>query len=156
MEDRAPTTVETGDRVRVAEEIFDDHPTMTIAMSDEGAPWIAKVFFVDDEPKPGSFDLCCSILLTSRKMEILRAHPTVAFVVAGEVPDRWIQGTGRAEIVTDDADAAAITKRLEEKSDAAGPFLSKMPCTAVRIHIERMKLTDLRGKPPVAEFTFVE
>jgi nitroimidazol reductase NimA-like FMN-containing flavoprotein (pyridoxamine 5'-phosphate oxidase superfamily) len=154
MEERAPSAVETRDRIDVAEDIFAEHPTMSVALNDDGAPWIAKVFFVDDEPHPGAFDLCCSLLLSSRKMDIITRAPQVAFVVAGELPDRWIQGTGRAEIVTDEADAAAIAKRLEEKSAAAGPFLSKMPCTAVRIHIERMKLTDLRLQPPITEFTF--
>jgi hypothetical protein len=85
---------------------------------------------------------------------MLERNPRVAFMVGGDQPDRWIQGVGLAETVTDDADAAAIMKRLEEKTPAAGDFLRGVPYVAVRIHVERMTLTDLTAPPPVTEFTF--
>jgi nitroimidazol reductase NimA-like FMN-containing flavoprotein (pyridoxamine 5'-phosphate oxidase superfamily) len=141
-------------RIEAAKDIFDDHPTMSIALASGGEPWIAKVFFVEDQPEPGCLDLCCSVLTTSRKFAMLKDNPTVAFVVAGELPDRWIQGTGRAQVVDDEADGAAIFKRLEDKSEAAGPFLARMPSQPVRIHVGRMKVTDVAATPPIAEFTF--
>jgi nitroimidazol reductase NimA-like FMN-containing flavoprotein (pyridoxamine 5'-phosphate oxidase superfamily) len=153
-DERAPTVAEISVRIEQAKQIFDDHPSMTIAMTHAGEPWIAKVFFVEDEPEPGRLDLCCALLATSRKLAMIRENARLAFVVAGELPDRWIQGTGGAEVVEDDADAAAIHKRLVEKSDAAGPFLDRIEWRALRIHVERMKLTDVASRPPVTEFTF--
>lgn len=152
--DRAPTSAEAAQVVDLAEVIFEQHPTMSIAACDGGEPWAAKVFFVDDEPQPGRLDICCALLVTSRKLAMIEANPRVAFIVAGELPDRWIQGVGTAELVEDEADAAAIHKRLSEKSAAAGPFLERVPCRAIRIHIDRLKLTDVTRKPPIAELSF--
>lgn len=151
---RPPTAAEANERIEVAKQIFDDHATMAVAMTDEGEPWVAKVFFVEDEPGSGSLDLCCALLLTSRKLAMIHANARIAFVVGGEVPDRWCQGSGRAGIVEDDADAAAILKRIEERSDAARTFFSRAQSTAVRIHVERLKVTDLAATPPITEFTF--
>lgn len=154
MQERTPTRDEASERIEFAKVIFDRFATMSLAVAEGGEPWAGKVFFVEDEPAPGMLDLCCSVLVTSRKLDLLRANPRVAFVVAGDVPDSWIQGVGNASLVDDEADADAIIKRLEEKSEAAGPFLQRVRSTAVRIHVERMKLTDVTARPPITEFTF--
>lgn len=152
--ERAPTDSEASERIQVAKAILDDHATMSIAMVRAGEPWAAKVFFVEDEPEGGRLDLCCALLMTSRKRSLLQQSPRMAFVVAGDLPDRWIQGIGSAVVVEDDADAAAVMKRLEEKSPAAGPFLRAAGSTAVRIRVDLLKVTDLSATPPIAEFTF--
>lgn len=154
MSDRTPTNAEADERIVLVEAVFAEHPSMAIATSAGDEPWAGKVFFVDDEPEPGRLDLCCALIVTSRKLEILQKNPRIAFVVAGDLPDRWIQGVGRAEVVEDEADCDAIMKRLEEKSAPAGPFLRRVPWKGVRIHVERLKLTDVAAIPPVAEFTF--
>lgn len=141
-------------RIEGAKSILDDHASMCIAACDGGEPWAARVFFVDDEPSAGCFDLCCSLLVTSRKLAILRAAPRIAFVVGGDNPDRWIQGVGTAEVVSDEADGAAIRKRLGERTPLAAGFLGKIESVPIRIHVERLKVTDLSTRPPVAEFTF--
>jgi len=112
------------------------------------------VFFVDDEPSPGKMDLCCAMINTSRKLAMMRDSTRVAFCVAGDHPDAWAQGTGDVEIVDDGADSDAIMKRLEIKSPMAGPFLRMVPWTAVRIHVDRLKYTNLTATPPIAELTF--
>lgn len=154
MSHRPPTDSEAAERTDALCGVFDAYSSMAIATVSDGAPWVAKVFFVDDEPAPGRLDLCCCLLLTSRKLANLRRDPRVAFLVAGDVPDRWVQGVGRAEVVEESADAEAIVKRLEAKSPAAGPFLGRVTWRAVRIHVERAKLTDVSMQPPVAEFSF--
>ncbi|MGH2783641.1 MAG: pyridoxamine 5'-phosphate oxidase family protein [Actinomycetota bacterium] len=153
-EDRAPTAGEADERVDAIKDLFDRYHTMSIAAASHGEPWIAKVFFVEDEPAAGRLDLCLALIKTSRKLAMIRETGRVAFVVAGDHPDRWAQGTGQAELVEDDADGDAIMKRLEAKSPAAGPFLRMVPWTAVRVHVDRMKLTDITTRPPVTEFTF--
>ena len=101
-QDRPPTAGEADERVAAIKSLFDLYHTMSIAAASGPAdPWIAKVFFVED-----------------------------------------------------DADGDAIMKRLESKSPMAGPFLRMAPWTAVRIHVDRLKLTDLMSRPPVTEFTF--
>jgi hypothetical protein len=135
--------------------LFDMYHTMSIAAaSGPRDPWIAKVFFVDDEPSPGKMDVCCALINTSRKFAMMRETGRIAFVVAGDHPDRWVQGTGDVEVVEDQADGDAIMKRLEAKSPMAGPFLRMVPWTAVRIHVDRMKFTDITARPPIAELTF--
>lgn len=153
-EPRAPTTTEATERSVTLKAVLDTHATMALATSVGEQPWVAKVFFVDDEPTTGCLDLCCALILTSRKLANLRENSRIAFLVAGDTPDRWVQGTGRADVVDDDADADAIVKRLEEKSPIAGPFLRMVPWTAVRVHVEAAKLTDVTTTPPVAEFSF--
>ncbi|MCI0345410.1 MAG: pyridoxamine 5'-phosphate oxidase family protein, partial [Chloroflexi bacterium] len=123
IEDREPTEGEADERVDAIKDLFDRYHTMSVAAASGGEPWIAKVFFVDDEPSAGRLDLCCALIKTSRKLAMIKETMRVAFVVAGDHPDRWAQGTGNVELVTDDADADAIMKRLEGKSPAAGPFL---------------------------------
>jgi hypothetical protein len=142
-----------GERVRAAKAMLDDFATMSVAACEGAEPWIGKAFFVEDEPREGRFDMCCC-LIAAKTLAMIERNPNVAFMVGGDQPDRWLQGTGSAEAVTDDADAAAILKRLEEKTPAAGDFLRKAQFTAVRIHVERMTLTQLSASPPVTEFTF--
>ena len=154
MEDREPTAGEADERVDAIKDLFDRYHTMSIAAASQGEPWIAKVFFVDDEPSSGRLDLCCALISTSRKFAMIKETRRVAFLVAGDHPDRWAQGTGDVELVEDDADADAIMKRLEAKSPAAGPFLRMVPWSAVRVRVDRMKLTDITTRPPVTEFTF--
>lgn len=151
---RVPTGDEAEERIEAAKAILDEYATMAIAMTHEGEPWVAKAFFVEDEPDSGRFDMCCSLLLGAHKIAMIRENPRIAFVVAGDEPDRWLQGAGRLELVADEADASAIAKRLEEKSPAAGQFLRRADCSAARIHVARMQFTDLRRTPPITEFTF--
>jgi hypothetical protein len=153
-EDRIPNSDEASSRVEATKLLFDAHDTMSLAVSDAGEPWAAVVYFVDDEPSPGSLDMCCSILMSPQRRALFQTRPRVAFVVAGTEPDRWFQGVGSAEIVTDEADANAIVKRLADKAADAGPFLDRVGATPVRIHVDRLKVTDLDAEPPVTEFTF--
>jgi len=157
VEDKArdATAGEAGELVGNVKSLFDRYHTLAVAAaSGPSDPWIAKVFFVDDEPSPGKMDICCAMINTSRKLAMMRESARVAFVVAGDHPDAWAQGTGHVELVDDDGDADAIMKRLETKSPMAGPFLRMIPWTAVRIHVDRLKYTNLTGTPPVAELTF--
>jgi uncharacterized protein YhbP (UPF0306 family) len=154
-EDRAATSNEADELIASVKSLFDMYHTMSIAAaSGPHDPWIAKVFFVDDEPAPGKMDVCCAMINTSRKFAMMRETGRIAFVVAGDHPDRWVQGTGDVEIVEDEADGDAIMKRLEAKSPMAGPFLRMVPWTAVRVHVDRLKFTDITGRPPIAELTF--
>lgn len=153
--DRPATSGEAGERVEAFKDLFDRYHTMAIAAGPgDRDPWIAKVFFVEDEPAAGKLDLCCALIDTSRNLAMMRTSGRAAFAVGGDHPDRWAQGTGNVDIVDDAADSRAIMTRLEAKSPAAGPFLRLVPWTAVRIHVDRLKLTDITTRPPVTEFTF--
>jgi hypothetical protein len=151
----APDAAEASERIEAVKDLFDRYPTMAVAAaSGPRDPWVAKVFFVEDEPAPGKLDICCALIDTSRKLAMMRETGRAAFLAAGDHPDRWVQGTGDVEIVADRDDAEAIVRRLESKCPTAGPFLRMVPWTAVRIHVDRLKYTDVGQRPPVTEFTF--
>lgn len=152
--ERPPTTGEAGQRIEAVKALFDRYATISVAAASAGEPWVAKVFFIEDEPASGKLDICCAMISSSRKLAMIRESARVAFVVAGDLPDRWVQGTGTVEVVEDEADAEAIVKRLEGKSPSAGPFLRLVDWRAVRIHVDRLKYTDIEIRPPVTEFTF--
>lgn len=152
--DRVPTEGEAAARIQQAETVFDAAAVMSIAICDRGEPWIGRVFFVEDEPSAGRLDLCCAIVETPHTREMLGRGVSVAFIVAGGSPDRWINGAGTAELVEDEADVMAIAKRLRDKSGDVSPFLDTVATRAIRVHVHRLKLTDLAADPPVAEFTF--
>jgi hypothetical protein len=154
-QDRAADASEAEELIGAVKALFDRYHTMSVAAcTSPKDPWIAKVFFIEDEPAAGKLDICCALINTSRKLGMMRESGRIAFVVAGDHPDQWAQGTGDVEFVEDQADADAIMKRLEAKSAIAGPFLRMVPWTAVRVHVDHLKFTDLTGRPPVAELTF--
>ncbi|MBI4729317.1 MAG: pyridoxamine 5'-phosphate oxidase family protein [Acidobacteria bacterium] len=151
--DRGDSREET-QRIRLLDSVLDAHSSMAIAAAEGGEPWIARVFFVDDEPAPGRLDLCCALIAGSRTLAMIQRNARVAFLVAGEIPDRWLQGVGSAEVLADDADCEAIAKRLGEKASEADAFLGRVTWRGLRIHVDRLKLTDLAATPPVAELSF--
>ncbi|MFA5889675.1 MAG: hypothetical protein WDA27_01775 [Actinomycetota bacterium] len=152
-DDLTPSEVEASERVEAAKGIFDSHTTMSIAMNRDGEPWVGKAFFVEDEPTAGALDICCALVLDARKLEMTRRSPRASFIVAGDVPDRWIQGAGTVRIA-DAEDAVEILDCLRRKTGAAGEFLERFDSTPVRIRVDRLRVTDLTATPPVTEFTF--
>lgn len=153
--DRTPSEVEASERVEAAKRIFDDHTTMSIAMNREGEPWVGKVFFVEDEPSSGRLDICCALVLDASKLEMAQRSPRASFIVAGDVPDRWIQGSGTVEIIVDAVDSTEILDCLRRRAETAASFLDRFSSTPVRVHVDRLRVTDLTTTPPVTEFTFV-
>jgi len=154
VDQRTPSGDEAAARIERAEAIFAGHEIITMAACVDGEPWVAKAYFVEDEPASGRLDICCGLLMSPGRRDSLVKTPRVAFMVGGDVPDRWISGLGTAELLDDDADVAAVLKRVSEKAQQAGPFLETGEPIALRIHVERLKVTDLSAEPPVAEFTF--
>lgn len=152
--ERPPTGPEAAQRIESTESVLESNDQMSVALCDAGKPWIGKVFFVEDEPQPGTLDVCCAIVATERNLGVFTGDVAVAFLAGGEEPDRWVQGTGTATLVTDEADADAIAKRLRDRSPAGARFLDLLDARAVRIHVHRMRLVDLDADPPITEFTF--
>ena len=152
--ERAISNREADERIVAAEGLLGEHATMAIATADADGPWIARVFFVDDEPAPGRLDLCCAVAVGTDRARAVAANPSVAFFVGGDDPKRWATGRGVLRPVEDDADAAAIVKRLRDGSEHAATFLDRVAPTPVRINVERLVVTDLSTDPPVTEFTF--
>lgn len=150
---RTPTGDEAQARIEAAEGLLGEHATMVIASCAQDAPWIARVFFVDDEPKQGSLDLCCALVASKDRLRSVQ-EGTVAFFVGGDEPDRWATGTGTVEHITDEDDAGAIIKRLRDTSWQAEAFLDVAAPVPIRLHVERLTVTDLDATPPVTEFTF--
>lgn len=153
-EQRPATGDEASARIEAAEGLLDAHATMVVSACLDGAPWIARVFFVEDEPRQGSLDMCCALVAGTERREGLRTNPRVAFFVGGDEPDRWATGTGVLRVIGDEADGAAILKRLRDVSSAAAAFLDAADPQPIRINVERLTVTDLDAEPPVTEFSF--
>lgn len=151
---REPTGAEASARIEAAKALLDAHATMSLAGCDGDRPWVTRVFFVEDEPASGSFDMCCTVIASTERLDAIRSHPRVSFIIAGDEPDRWVTGHGTAEVIADEAESAAVLKRLHDKAPSAGSFLDAVASTALRVHVERLRMTDLDADPPVAEFTF--
>jgi hypothetical protein len=117
--DRAATSSEADDLVASVKNLFDMYHTMSIAAaSGPRDPWIAKVFFVDDEPSPGKMDVCCALINTSRKFAMMRETGRIAFVVAGDHRDHETAGgqvaDGRALPADGPLDGGAHPRRPDE------------------------------------------
>ncbi len=143
-----------GERMEAVRAILDAHATMTLATVHDAEPWAGKVFFVGDLQSHGRLDLCCALMLPPGRFEGLRSSPRVAFVIAGDLPDRWVQGTGNATIVDDPTDGQAIRRRLRECSTSVDPFLERIDWSPVRVRVDRIRFTDMDASPPVAEIIF--
>lgn len=154
METRRPTEAEAGERIDAATALLTTHATMTVAVSEAGWPWISRAFFVEDEPQPGALDLCCSLLLSQERRAQFAERPRASIFVGSDEPDRWITARGVVTLVDDEADAAAIVKRLEEKHAGAGRFVARSGCSAIRVNLVSMTTTDLDAEPPVSRFSF--
>jgi hypothetical protein len=146
--------IEAARRTDAVGSLFEEHTTLALATVDDGEPWVGRVFFVHDMQSHGRLDLCCAMMLSARRASHMSRDPRVAFAVGGDLPDRWLQGSGTIARATDDADASAIVDRLCEKSKSAISFLERVEWTALRIHVERIRYTDVEMSPPVAELSF--
>src|ERR1041385_2647504 len=92
---RDATDGEAGEFVGAVKDLFDRYHTVAVAAaSGPSDPWIAKVFFVEDEPSPGKMDICCAMINTSRKLAMMRETLRAAFLVAGDHPDARAHGSG--------------------------------------------------------------
>jgi len=152
--DRAVDTGTAAPWVDAVQSLFEQNATLALATIEDGAPWTGRVFFVHDMQSGSRLDLCCAMILGARKSDRVAHDPRVAFVVGGDVPDRWVQGWGRIERVEDGLDADAIVDRLCRRSDEAASFLDRVPWTAVRIRVETLRYTDVASDPPIAELSF--
>lgn len=150
----ANVEVEAERWVGAVDALFREHATLALATFEEGEPWVGRVFFVHDMQSHARLDLCCAMVVTARKAEHLAERPRVAFAVGGDLPDRWVQGHGTIGVAPDDVDACAIVARLGEKSKAAARFLDRVSWTAFRIHVDRLRYTDVGMQPQVAELSF--
>lgn len=126
--------------------------TVSIATSGEHGLWIMNAFFVHDYLED-RLDICCALITSSRPLVDIRTNPGVAFLIGESSPKRWVQGTGVAEHIESDADAAEIGTALSLKVPDAITFLGLAPWRAVRIHVDHLRLSDMRAWPPVG-FTF--
>jgi uncharacterized protein YhbP (UPF0306 family) len=134
--------------------LFEQHSTLALATVDAGDPWVGRVFFVHDMQSHGRLDLCFAMVMSERKADFFSSDPRVAFAVGGDVPDRWVQGSGSIASAESDADQSAIVARLCEKSKGASDFLDRVPWTALRIRVDRIRYTDIEMSPPIAELSF--
>lgn len=151
--DRAVDTGTAAAWVDAVQSLFEQNATLALATVEDDAPWVGRVFFVPDLQSGSRLDLCCAMILGGRKSGHMARDPRVAFVVGGDMPDRWAQGRGRIERV-EDSDADAIVDRLCRRSDEAAAFLDRVPWTAVRIRVESLRYTDIASDPPIAELSF--
>lgn len=122
-------------------EIFEDHPTLTLATSYKDRPWASQVFFaheVTDGPT-----IYFASLKPSRKGRHLLANPRVAFAVGSGKPTRWLQGGGVVDTVEDSEARSRIIGLIEGKSAEFRGFLAAVDADFFRLVVDELRVVDL-------------
>src|SRR3972149_6423374 len=78
---------------RIAQ-VLAENRVMNLASEGEASPWCVTAFFVED-----GFDLLFLLEGSSQTMANLRHNPRLAFTINRQVPDRFLQGMGLANVI---------------------------------------------------------
>ncbi len=121
----------------VMADILQDCRVVTLATEFDGRPWATTIFF----GMKGS-DLYCVVEDRGHGMANLKRNPNVAFAIDNGVPDRFVQGTGTAEVVDreeEDEGRKIVLDRVPEYK----PFFEMTETSVVRITLREVLVTDV-------------
>lgn len=124
------------------------YDTMALATVSADGPHVAGVFFAP-ERDGGGLRLLLAILRNTRKQSDIAADHRVAFMCSPGNPSRWIQGSGRATLVSDEARHHDLYMRLIDHAAGARTFVDNLPVMPVILSIERLKVVEEAGRPPL-------
>ncbi len=113
--------------------------TLTTSSSRDDRPWAAGGYFAED----GLFTLGMILETHGTTMTNIRNNPRVAVsITTGNPFEPFAQGIARVEVLSDEAEIAAVHRALEAKSPAIAPLLG-IPVETVRLHVQTWKVTDI-------------
>jgi general stress protein 26 len=126
----------------IVPEVLAAHQVLSLATSDGEMPWVSQVFFAE-EVSTNSLTLCFATLKPSRKWRHLQKNSRVAFAMGTDLPSRWLQGSGIAEVVHDEDDAARINRLIGQKAPAYAGFVSAVEYEVFRVEVDEIRVVDL-------------
>ncbi|GAC1340672.1 MAG: hypothetical protein NVSMB29_09890 [Candidatus Dormibacteria bacterium] len=124
------------------------YDTTALATISAAGPHVAGVFFAP-ERDGDRLRLLLAVLRNSRKQTDLVADPRVAFMCSPGNPSRWIQGSGRATLVSDEARHHDLYMRLIEHAAGARAYVENLPVVPVILSVERLTVFEEAGRPPL-------
>lgn len=128
--------------------VLDQHNTFFVATANDNKPWITGLYFGEEfvPVAAGSDELkmliYCTVLNDTRKIANLRENPVVSFYVGPLEPSEVIQGTGRMEIITDEAEIQHAIEVLVAKAPPAKFFIEVLSVTPVVLRPTEIKLAN--------------
>jgi len=130
----------TGLKQRIAG-VLAENRVMNLASEGEASPWCVTAFFVED-----GFDLLFLLEATSQTMANLKHNPRLAFTINRQVPDRFIQGMGLAQVIGAPAEHAGLFSLMCRKVPDLESFVQNIPgLVIVRLISERISLSDMEA-----------
>lgn len=141
----APADTATVEVVERARQVFDDNPAIQVAtLGGAWSPWILGAYFAR-APRAlwrggglADLDLVLMVERHGKSMANLLADPRVAFSVSkNDAAQDFIQGSGQAELLDDDAPVMAA---LVEKMPW---YRLYTPCRPVRIAVRELLVTPM-------------
>jgi hypothetical protein len=115
------------------------YDTLALGTVSAAGPHVAGVFFAPEAHQDG-VRLVLALLRDSRKHRELLADPRVAFMCSPGKPTRWIQGSGVAAGVDDEAEGALMLRRLVEHAPGASVFVDRLPVVPVTVSVHALKV----------------
>lgn len=133
------------------EAFLHEYDTLLIATERDHQPYTTGAFFAEELSEAGEFMLYFTFIVTSRKLANLKDNPKVGIFIGPRQPTCWLEGTGVAEVVADEAEAERVKQRVMEKSEVAAGFIARLPVTMVRVRVNWARITDIRAGLNVTE-----
>jgi hypothetical protein len=120
-------------------ELLAAHATVKLATSDgRGNPWLAAAYFATDGP----FVLRLMLEDGGRTLANMRANPNVAVMIEnGDAFVLFGQAAGRASLASGEEETYRAA--IAVKTPVSAPLVAIPALLAVRIDIERWRLTDV-------------
>ena len=123
------------------------YDTTALGTVSELGPHVAGVFFAPELDDQGGIRLLIATIKGSRKQREMAADPRVAFMCSPGNPSRWVQGTGVAELVTDESRHSQLFRRLTAHASGAAQFIERLPVMPAIITVRTLKVVEALGTP---------
>src|SRR6266478_2144430 len=130
------------------------YETLAIATEHEGQPYVTRAFFVEEPVNDTNLKLYCTFITTSRKLANLQQNPRVGLFIGPSQPTVWLEATGQARIITDEAASARVREQLGRKSAVAAAFIARVPTAAVELQVHWLRITNIAASPMQIEAIF--
>lgn len=120
-----------------AQDVFKSCKVCTLATEKDGRPWATSVFFATE-----GLDVYCIVEDRGQGMANLKENPRVALAIDDRVPDRFVQGSGIAEVVSGEEEIKG-RRLVLDKVPEYKPFFEMVKTSVVRIKLDRLHVTDV-------------
>jgi len=78
----------------------------------------------------------------------------VGLFIGPSQPTVWLEATGQARVINDEAASAQVREQLGRKSAVAAGFIALVPTAAVELQVNWLRITNIAASPMQIEATF--